>query len=212
MPSKSHLPSVARPRAHLVSLTTTPLAALLVLVLAGCGAPHSEAPPELPSALAVQTLTVLELPGTTNVHTVAGVITAGQPSVAGFEAARELGVKSVLNNRKPAEMKGLGFDERATVEALGMEYIELPWNGVEELTDVMLDRSRQILREAPRPTLFHCGSANRVGAAWIAWRVLDEGVDVEEAVKEAQTIGLRTPTYEPRVREYVAARQSARRN
>jgi len=191
-----------------LSHTTGALLAGLSAALLGaaCGAPDTAVDPTS-ETLAMTTLTPISLADTQNVHAFDGLLTSGQPSVAGLEAARALGVKSVLNSRKPDEMAKVGFDERAVVEGLGMSYVFLPWNGTEELTDEVLDQTRAFLRDAPRPALYHCASANRVGAGWAAWRALDEGLELDAAIAEGKQVGMRTPSYEPKVRDYVARRR-----
>lgn len=140
-------------------------------------------------------------------HTYRGVFLASQPSPDDFEQAKLGGIKTVIDQRHASERKD--FDERAVVTGLGLEYRRLAWNGVDELTDAMLDRTREALRTAPRPLLIHCSSANRTGATWLAYRVLDDGLSVEAALAEAKTVGLRSPDYERVVRDYIARRQAS---
>ena len=190
--------------------TTT---ALLLAVQCSCAvapdAPETE-PTPLPAALAVTEITPLTLADTPNVHAFEGLLTSGQPTVAGLEAAAAMGVRSVLTNRKDSELETVPFDERAVVEGLGMTYARIPWGGPEELTDEVLDRSVAFLREAERPVLYHCASANRVGAAFAAWRALDQGVEIEAALAEGRKIGMRTAALEPIVRRYVERRRAER--
>ena len=169
-----------------------PLFPALALLAASCSAP----PPELePRALG----------SIERLHAHGDVLLAGQPGAADFALAKEEGVRTVVDQRKPEEDRGIE-DERALVEGLGLVYANPAWNGLDELTDAILDDTRALLRTAERPILFHCKSANRVGAVWLAYRVLDEGASVERALAEARTVGLRTEVYEARVLEYVAAR------
>lgn len=139
-------------------------------------------------------------------HRFGDLYLAGQPAAADFEAAREAGVKTVINLRPPTEQSG--FDEGAAVKALGLAYLNLPISGPADLTDEALGKARTLLNNAERPILVHCASANRVGAIWIPWRVLDGGLGIEEAVAEAKTIGLRTPELEARARDYVTRQGS----
>lgn len=183
---------------------------VLALLAPLCACRAQEAPASLPPALAVREVTPLALADTKNVSAFDGLVLAGQPTVQGLEAARNLGVKAVLNSRKDAEMAKLDFDERAVALGLGMTYTWLPWNGAEELTDDVLDRTREFLRTAPRPALYHCASANRVGAGFAAWRALDHGVDLDTALAEGKRVGMRTEAYEPIVRAYVARRLAER--
>lgn len=150
-------------------------------------------------------LEAVESPGIEKIHTVAGVFLAGQPDESGFTAAKEGGIQTVIDLRHDEETD---FDERKVVETLGLTYLHLPWNGPEELTDDMFDRTREMLKSAEKPILLHCKSANRVGAVWLPFRVLDGGVDIDEAVEEAKTVGLKKAEYEEKARDYITRKSS----
>ncbi|MCA9285958.1 MAG: hypothetical protein KDA22_12115, partial [Phycisphaerales bacterium] len=141
------------------------------------------------------------------VHAIDGFFLAGAVAKPDLEAAQRAGVVSVIDMLPVAEHGD--FDEAAAVRELGMAYENPGWNGPQQLTDELIDHSRELLRSAKRPVLVHCASANRVGAIWLAYRVLDDGVAYEAALQEAKTIGLRTPAYEPIVRDYVERMRSA---
>lgn len=138
---------------------------------------------------------------TQNVHAFEGYRLASQPAAADFEQAKAAGVRTVINLRHENEIKD--FDERAVVTGLGMNYVNLPWHGPEQLNDEVFTRARELLSSAEQPVLVHCGSANRVGAVWIPWRVLDGGVTFEQALAEAKTIGLKTAEFETKAKDYV---------
>lgn len=140
-----------------------------------------------------------------NMHRIGDLYVAGGVTPADYPLLRDMGIKTVLSIRYAQETPGL--DGRKLAEAQGMSYIHLPWNGPNELTDDKLDRMREVLREADRPLLFHCGSANRVGAGWLAYRVLDEGVAIDTALAEAKTFGLRTAAYETITVDYIKRNQ-----
>jgi len=140
-----------------------------------------------------------------NLHAFGPFFLAGQPQPEDFKQAQKKGVKTVINMRHADENKD--FDEETIVTELGMKYVHLPWNGPEELTDEILDRSRDLLNTAEQPILLHCSSANRVGAVWIPWRLLDDGASLEQAVKEAKMIGIKTPEYEPKAVDYIKRHQ-----
>lgn len=137
-----------------------------------------------------------------NMHELGGVFLASQPTLEDFEQAKACGVRTVINLRPAKEQPDL--DERARVTGLGLAYVNLPFNGAAELTDEIFAGSRELLNTSERPILLHCASANRVGAVWIPWRVLDGGIALEQAVAEAKTIGLKTVEYEAKARDYVA--------
>lgn len=138
---------------------------------------------------------------TARVHSFGAMQLASQPAAADFETAKAAGVRTVINLRHESEIKD--FDERAVVTGLGMTYVNLPWHGAEELDDAVFTRARELLRTAETPVLVHCGSANRVAAVWIPWRVLDGGVPFEQALAEAKTIGLKTPEFETKAKDYI---------
>jgi protein tyrosine phosphatase (PTP) superfamily phosphohydrolase (DUF442 family) len=141
------------------------------------------------------------------VHRFGDLYLASQPSEADLHLAKALGVRTLVNQRRPEEK--IGFDERATAEGLGLAYANPAFRGAHELTDGVLDESLDLLRGADRPLLIHCASANRTGAIWLAYRVLDGGLDFDAALGEARQVGLRSPDYEAVVRDYVERRRPA---
>ena len=140
-----------------------------------------------------------------NLHQVRDLYLASQPSADDLAAAKKLGVKTVINLRPAAETKD--FDEASAVRAAGLAYVHIPIAGADNLTDAVFEQTRAALKTAERPLLVHCASANRVGAVWIPYRVLDEKVPLSQAVAEAHTIGLRTPALEAKAKAYVLGKQ-----
>ena len=178
--------------------TYTILTSVVLLTLAGCGQPTATTPSAQPAEVAATALGELA-----RVHLVGDLYVAGQPSQADLEAASAMGVKTVVSYRKPGE--SVGFDEAKVVADLGMTFVAEPWKAPAELTDDALAGMRKTLGSASRPMLVHCGSANRAGAVWAAYRALDEGVAIDTAIKEAKQIGLSSEAFEARIREYVAS-------
>lgn len=136
-----------------------------------------------------------------NMHRVGDLYLAGATTPSDYPQLKALGIKTLLSIRHDKETPDL--DDAKLVEAQGMAYVHLPWSGADQLTDAKFDAMRKVLREAERPMLFHCGSANRVGAGWLTYRVLDEGVALEQALAEAKTVGMRTPAYEAKAVDYI---------
>lgn len=134
-------------------------------------------------------------------HTFQGIFLASQPGAEDFAQAKKGGIETVVNMRHHAEQKD--FNEKKTVEELGMNYFNPAWNGVDELTDAKFDEVRNILKTQKKPILLHCGSANRVGAIWLAYRVLDDGLSFDKALAEAKTVGLKTPAFITRAKAYI---------
>jgi len=139
-----------------------------------------------------------------NLTTHGGVWMAGQPRPDDLRALAEGGLAAVVDLRHPDEHD---FDEAGLVASLGMIYENPAWNGVDELTDETFADVLERLEAAPRPLLLHCGSANRVGAIWYAYRALHDGLGHEQALAEARAVGLRTPGYRERAVAHVEARR-----
>ena len=119
------------------------------------------------------------------------LVTGGQPSEEQLVAFRAAGGQVVLDIRAAREPRPL--DEVAVAQRLGLEYIVIPVT-TGAATDATLERIVDALRKAHgRPTLFHCASGNRVGAALIPYLVLDQGMDEEDAVQQALRVGLTSP-------------------
>lgn len=153
-------------------------------------------------------ITPITLDGTSNVTTLDdSIYFAGQPSAADLRMFANLGVKTVLNLRTTPELEGLGFDERAEVEAAGMTYVHVPM-GTELPVQTDLDRILETLDGAQDgPVLLHCASSNRVGSVWAVYRGLRGGVEVDAAIEAGKAAGLRSPALEKAAREYLTNRQ-----
>jgi protein tyrosine phosphatase (PTP) superfamily phosphohydrolase (DUF442 family) len=157
------------------------------------------------AALGVTSLQPVSCGSLARAHVIGNVILASQPSPADIEALRAAGIRTVINLRAASE---INWDEGAQVRGLGMQYLNPGFSTPDQLTDSIFDSVREALRSnRDQQVLLHCASANRVGAAWLAHRVLDGGLDYPTALEEAQTVGLRSPELEARAREYIA-RQS----
>ena len=120
------------------------------------------------------------------------IATAGQPTDEALEAVQRAGFKAVLNLR--TEQEG-SLDEKPKVEALGMEYFNIPI-GREGFSPEIVSKFRDILAEsANRPILIHCASSNRVGAMWYIHQVLENGESESSALEEAKKsrLALRNP-------------------
>ena len=140
-----------------------------------------------------------------NLHRFGKIYLAGQPQADDFRIAHEMGIKSVLSIREQSE---LDWDEKKVVEDLGMQYFHVPFRGPKKLTDDVFAKTRKLFSDkAKHPIMVHCGSANRVGAVWLAHRVLDDALTEEAALAEAKKVGLRTPGYLDKVHDYIKRMQ-----
>lgn len=141
-----------------------------------------------------------QLGTTKNVHRVGDIYTAGQFSESDIEVLKSNKIRRIITLRTDGE---IDWEEGAKVKAAGIEFVEIPFRAPETLTDDVFDKVRELLRDESKPTLFHCGSASRVGGTWLPFRVLDQGVPLEIAANEAKEIGLKTPFIREKALDYI---------
>ncbi len=178
-------------------------AAFSVLLLAGCQhadthAPHQAEPaPPPPAEAQVDWNDLLPNPRQPK----DGVLSGGQPTAGQLAQAAEAGFRTVINLRMPGE-RGAD-DEEAQVAQLGMEYVHMPINGAEGITEENARELSRLLETSEQPVLLHCGSGNRVGAllALSAYHV--EGASAEEALQYGLKSGM--TRLESTVREHLAS-------
>jgi protein tyrosine phosphatase (PTP) superfamily phosphohydrolase (DUF442 family) len=106
--------------------------------------------------------------------------TAGQPTADQFADIRAAGYKVVINLAMP-DSTGALPDEETLVTALGMDYVHIPvvWEGP-TLQD--LARFFEVMEQyRDRKVFVHCAMNMRVSAFVFLYRVLHQGVPIEEA-------------------------------
>lgn len=123
------------------------------------------------------------------------------------EAIAELGARgfrAVVNLRLPSE-PGVA-EEAAVVEAAGMRYVHVPMNPSAPEFATAEQFLAAVADPAVQPVYIHCASANRVGAVWAIKRVVQDGWTREDAVAEAQAIGMKSPVMLDFVQRFLDAR------
>ena len=146
-----------------------------------------------------------KLGNTKNVHQCGNLFLAGQFGNDDISEIQNEKITRVITLRTDGE---IDWDEKTALTASNIEFIEVPFRSPDSLTDGVFDKIRELLNDKSQPTLFHCGSANRVGGVWLPYRVLDEGVKLETALAEAKEIGLRTPFIEEKAIAYIKRNQT----
>jgi ubiquinone/menaquinone biosynthesis C-methylase UbiE/protein tyrosine phosphatase (PTP) superfamily phosphohydrolase (DUF442 family) len=134
-----------------------------------------------------------------NVHAIGNLYTSGQFGKDDIAAFKERKIRRVISLRTAGEVK---WDEAAAVKAAAIKFDSIPFGSADTLNDSVFDQVRRLLRRRGK-VLLHCGSANRVGAVWLTYRVLDQGVPLKAALTEAKTIGLRTPGFQTKAVDYI---------
>ncbi len=172
----------------------------LVLLCGGAGLENATAqqPQEQPDT--ARPVVEAELGQTRNVHRCGNLFLAGQFIVDDLDKIKAAGIERIISLRTEGE---ISWDEPAAVEQADLKFINVPFRSPDSLNDEIFDNVRKLLADRKTATLFHCGSANRVGAVWLPYRVLDEGVAIETALDEAHQVGLRNEEYEKKAIDYI---------
>lgn len=173
---------------------------IALLAVAGCtntSAPTSAAPSAAASAAASAAVADLM----NGAQPLPGVTTSGQPKQADLQRVADAGYVAVIDLRAPNEDRG--FDEKSTVEGLGMNYISLPISGAGGITYENASLLDEKLKEIDGPVLLHCASSNRVGAL-LSLREHMHGASADDALALGDQAGLSS------LKETVEARLSER--
>ena len=164
----------------------------LIVILAGAAAGALALAPAATAGVQAASLQAEEGPeGVRNYTRVdATVACAGATPPEAMAVLRERGFNAVINFRTAGENGATVDAGRAAAEAAGLKYIHIPFRQPSaEIVDSFL---AAVAEPANQPVYIHCGSANRVGAMWLIKRVQQDGYSIDDAVAEAEAIGLRS--------------------
>ena len=128
-----------------------------------------------------------------------------QPTEDDLVWLRDNFVTVVIDTRLRSEDRG--FDERAYVVSLGMNYRSEPLDTDMDYSINYFDRIRTTLvSRRGVPTFIHGETADRAAAVWMPFRVLDEKVSYSQALAEAKIAGLSEPSTIRIVNQYLLSR------
>lgn len=136
-----------------------------------------------------------------------------QPDAAQVAQLPAYGVNTIINYRTPGEHPT--YDEAAAAASAGLTYSNLPYKGAAELSDDFFSKARASIGEVEakgQSAALHCRTGNRVGPGWAAYRAIDQGIPVEQAIKEAKEVGMRDAGLEAAARAYIARHKPATAN
>src|SRR5688572_13306187 len=147
-----------------------------------------------------------ERPGIVNFSKLDAVVACGGATeTSALDGLAKDGFKSVINLRLASEANANIELNAAHARSLRLNYIHIPFNAQQPEPRVLDEFLAAIANKANQPAYVHCGSANRVGAVWLAKRVLQDGWTIEKATEEAKLIGLRSEPLEKFALAYIAA-------
>jgi uncharacterized protein (TIGR01244 family) len=113
---------------------------------------------------------------------------AGQIAPEQLQQIYQQGFKSVINLRSPDE-EGFLNNEQQHVEALGLNYINMPIK-VEAMTAEIAGQVLNKIDELSKPALVHCNNSMRSAAIVLMHISTQQGVSLSQAFKQAEKIGL----------------------
>jgi protein tyrosine/serine phosphatase len=118
-----------------------------------------------------------------------GFYRGGQPSRAGVEQVRRMGIKTIISLRQPSRATE---EERRLAEQLGMRWVNIPMWFWWRPTDQQVRQFLSIAGDpAQRPVFLHCRQGwNRVGIMTAIYRVVRQGWKPQQAYIEARRLGL----------------------
>jgi protein tyrosine phosphatase (PTP) superfamily phosphohydrolase (DUF442 family) len=116
-------------------------------------------------------------------------LASGQPTPEQIKVLADAGVRHIVSLRRPEE---IDWDERAVVEANGMQFHSIPVAGLMGVTKENATKLEDLLNSfGNEPVLVHCGSSNRVGALkTLASLDAQDAASLEAAFAEGRRWGL----------------------
>ena len=136
------------------------------------------------------------------------VLTGGQPTPEHFAAAKEKGVKTVVNLRSEGEKADGYATEEAKLGELGVKYVHIPIDGKtgEGLNEANAKKLAELL-SGEKPMIIHCASGQRVGALYALKAFYVDKKAPDEALKIGRDNGLSKPELEKVVTDQMAAKK-----
>ena len=128
--------------------------------------------------------------GVDNFHRVdQNVYRGAQPTDEGFRNLAKLGIKTVIDLRHGSEHADA---ERKAAESAGLQYFNVPMEGLDPPTDQQISKLMTVLNTADQaPVFVHCREGkDRTGAVVACYRVAHDHWTNEKALEEAKSCGL----------------------
>jgi tyrosine-protein phosphatase SIW14 len=128
--------------------------------------------------------------GVPNFHQVNDHVFRGaQPTGQGFESLAKLGVKTIIDLREAGDRS---VSERKAVEAAGMRYVTIPFQGASAPSPANVAKVLALFDDASAgPVFVHCRrGADRTGTVVACYRIAHDHWDNQKALQEAKSFGM----------------------
>jgi len=117
---------------------------------------------------------------------------SGQPDKESLAKLKSEGLSTVINLRTEKEMSNreyVPFDEKAVVDSLGMDYINIPLGGPDSpYNNEALIKFADALTTAEGKVLLHCTVGRRASHMWAAYLIQFKGFSPDKAIEHAKAI------------------------
>jgi tyrosine-protein phosphatase SIW14 len=132
---------------------------------------------------------VAGIPAIPNFHQVdEHVYRGGQPEPQAWPSLAKLGVKTVIDLRREDEHSTA--EEARAVAAAGMNYVNVPMNGVVAPSNEQIAKVVALLK-SQEPVFVHCKrGSDRTGTVIACYRIVHDHWQREQALKEAKSFGM----------------------
>jgi len=135
------------------------------------------------------------------------LITSGQPSESDFSALANQGYRLIINLALP-DSPGALRDEAKVVEEAGCDYQHLPVSFNAPKKDDLERFFLMMETHADRKKLIHCAYNWRVSAFVYLYRVIKQGAEPQEALKDLRAVWVPNPTWQAFIDERLKAAKS----
>jgi uncharacterized protein (TIGR01244 family) len=145
-----------------------------------------------------------DVPGIRNFTQVEPTVACGgATTVAAIAELKQAGFRAIINLRLSSEP---GADVEASAQAAteaGLNYIHIPFNHKAPDPAAVDAFLAVVSRPENQPVFIHCGSGERAATLWMIKRVVQDGWSVDDAMKEAEGIGLEIESLKTFALQYI---------
>lgn len=116
------------------------------------------------------------------------VYRGAQPNADGIKSLQKLGVKLIINLRRPGE----GWKHEAEdAQACGIQFTNVPMKGLGRPTEAQVKKILSMMESAPGAVFVHCEhGCDRTGTIIACWRIQHDHWTSKHALEEAKRYGM----------------------
>lgn len=132
------------------------------------------------------------------------IATAGQPTAEQFKWIKAAGYQVVINLALDNSTNALP-NEREVVENQGLNYIHIPVSWEQPTVEDVAQFFERMNENINQKIFVHCAANKRVSAFMYLYRILQQGVSRQEAMKALHTQWVPNPTWQALIEKFMEA-------